>query len=272
MSRSAAPSKLDLAILVNSTDGYADTWQPFFTLFAAYWPDCPFPIVLNTETLDYKHPGLDIHVSRTWPDPTQPRPDWSESVRRCLTGMDAEVVLYLQDDYFVNDPVHVESIERFARLMQEERRPHIRIRELGGSRYEPLPEHPELWRIPPRSPYLISLQAGLWRRDALLELLRPGETPWQFERWGTIRARRAGLEFLCPDLDRYEWAGHPIIPYEPTGIVRGRWYGPAVVELFARHGIQVDFTTRGFYRVDRRERLVRAVRGRLRRIAMRLVR
>lgn len=271
MSHSAATPP-DLAILVNSTDSYADTWAPFFTLFAAYWPDCPFPIVLNAETLDYKHPGLDIRVSRTWPDPSRPRPDWSESLRRCLTGMDAEVVLYLQDDYFLNGPVDVRSVERLARLMQDEHRPHIRIRELGESRYEPLPEHPDLWRIPRRSPYLISLQAGLWRREALLGLLRQGENPWQFERWGTIRARRAGLDFLCPDLELGEWAGNRIIPYEPTGIVRGQWFAPAVVDLFAGHDIQVEFTARGFYRVDRRERIVRSVRGRARRIAMRFAR
>jgi hypothetical protein len=272
MSRSALTARPDLAILVNSTDHYADTWVPFFTLFEAYWPGCPYPIVLNTETLDFEYPGLDIRVSHTWPDRARPRPDWSGSMSRCLVSMDAEVVLYLQDDYFINGPVNVALIERFARLMHVEHRPHIRIRELGSSRYDPLPEHPELWRIPRRSPYLISLQAGLWRREVLLALLRTGENPWQFERWGTIRARRAGLEFLCPDLERNEWAGSTIIPYEPTGIVRGRWYAPAVVELFDQHDIHVDFTARGFYRVDRRERMIRALRGHARRVAMRLAR
>ena len=236
----------DLAILVNSTDGYADTWEPFFTLFAESWPHCPYPIVLNTETLDYTHPGLEIRVSHTWPDPATPRPDWSESLRRCLAGIDAEVVLYLQDDYFLNGPVDVETVEGFARILEAENRPHILLRELTGSRrYEALPDHQGLWRIPSRSPYLVSLQAGLWRRVALQGLLRSGENPWQFERWGTIRARREGLDFLCPDLNRYEWAGRTIVPYEPTGIIRGRWYAPAVVELFERHGIEVDFSARG---------------------------
>jgi hypothetical protein len=271
MSDAAAPGRPDLAILVNSTDRYADTWAPFFTLFAAYWPGCPYEIVLNTETLDYRHPGLDIRVSRTWPDPAAPRPDWSESLSRCLAGIDAAVILYLQDDYFLNGPVDVEAVEQFARILEQGARPHVLLRELTGSRhYEPLPDHAQLWRIPARSPYLVSLQAGLWRREALQGLLRSGESPWQFERWGTIRARRAGLEFLCPNLDRYEWAGRPVIPYEPTGIVGGRWYAPAVVELFDRHGIRVDFSGRGFYRVDRRERIVRGIRANLRRLAMRI--
>ena len=181
------------------------------------------------------------------------------------------VVLYLQDDYFLNGPVDVTTLEEFVVSMQRDGSPHIRLRELGGSRYEQASGDARLWRIPARSPYLVSLQAGLWRREALQGLLRSGESPWQFERWGTMRARRAGMAFLCASLEQYEWAGRPVIPYEPTGIVRGRWYAPAVVELFERHGIQVDFAVRGFYRMDWRERIVRAVRANVRRLTMRIV-
>lgn len=259
----------DLVILVNSTEGYADAWEPCFALLEAYWPGCRYDIVLNTERTPYTHPRLRIRSSRTWPDPGAARPGWGESMRRCLVGIEAPVVLYLQEDYFLNAPVDVARVEQFTRIMLDEDRPHVRLRELGASRYEPLPEHPELWRIPNRSPYLVSLQAGLWLRSALLELLRPEESPWEFERRGTLRARRSGMEFLCPDLERWEWSGNPIVPYEPTGIVRGRWFAPAVVDLFAAHGLEVDFSRRGFYEVDRRERVVRAARAWARRVAMR---
>jgi hypothetical protein len=180
-------------------------------------------------------------------------------------------VLYLQEDYFINGTVDVSTIEHFVRIMINEERPHVRIRELDGARYDPLPEHPDLWVIPRRRPYLVSLQAGLWARTTLRDLLRPAEDPWQFERYATLRARRAGMTFLCADLERWEWSGQPLIPYEPTGIVRGRWYAPAVVDLFARHGIEVDYDKRGFYEVDRRERLVRRARAMTRRAVMRVL-
>jgi len=270
--RPSVPIGVDeLTILVNSTDGYADCWEPFMTLLAAYWPECPYRIVINTERRTFEFPGLRVSTSRTWPDESTPRPTWSESIGRCLDGIGSPVVLYLQEDYFINGPVDVATIERFVRIMIDEARPHIRIRELAGARYEPLPEHPELWIIPPRRSYLVSLQAGLWSRTALRDLLHASEDPWQFERHGTLRARRAGLQFLCVDLERWEWNGQPLIPYEPTGIVRGRWYAPAVVDLFAGHGIQVDYELRGFYVLDRRERFVRRVRATLRRVAMRVL-
>ena len=33
---------------------------------------------------------------------------------------------------------------------------------------------------------------------------------------------------------------------DPTGIVKGRWQRDIVVELFANHHIEVDYTARGF--------------------------
>ena len=270
----AEPSPIgvdELTILVNSTDGYADCWEPFMTLLAAYWPHCPYRIVINTERRTFEFPGLRVSTSRTWPDESSSRPTWSESLSRCLEGIDSSVVLYMQDDYFLNGPVDVGMIERFVRIMIDEERPHILVRVLDYARYDPLPEHPELWVIPRRRPYLVSLQAGLWSRAALRSLLRQAEDPWQFERYGTLRARRSGLTFLCPDLERSEWSGQPLIPYEPTGIVRGRWYAPAVVDLFAEHGIEVDFSRRGFYVLDRRELFVRRLRALTRRAAMRIL-
>ena len=36
-----------------------------------------------------------------------------------------------------------------------------------------------------------------------------------------------------------------IIPYIFTGIIQGRWYNK-VVPLFEKHGIEIDYTLRGF--------------------------
>lgn len=41
-------------VVINSCDGYADIRVAFLTLLDRYWPDRPWPLVLNTETL----PGL----------------------------------------------------------------------------------------------------------------------------------------------------------------------------------------------------------------------
>jgi len=47
--------------------------------------------------------------------------------------------------------------------------------------------------------------------------------------------------------DVYGDAQPQVIPYTPTGIVKGRWYADAVVDLFAREGIEIDYERRGWY-------------------------
>jgi hypothetical protein len=50
--------------------------------------------------------------------------------------------------------------------------------------------------------------------------------------------------------------------------VRGKWYAPAVVDLFAAHGISVDYSKRGFHRETMGRRIVVPARAFARRVAM----
>lgn len=50
--------KLSCAVLVNSCDKYSETWIPFFTLLKKYWPDCEYPIYLNTENKKCSIPDI----------------------------------------------------------------------------------------------------------------------------------------------------------------------------------------------------------------------
>jgi len=53
----------NLTVLVNSTDTFSDCWPPFFQLFKRYWPECPCPIILNTETKDYRDAAFHFEQS-----------------------------------------------------------------------------------------------------------------------------------------------------------------------------------------------------------------
>lgn len=48
----------DLTMMVSSTDSYEDCWNPYFLLMQKFWPDCPYPVVLNTEEKSYAYPTL----------------------------------------------------------------------------------------------------------------------------------------------------------------------------------------------------------------------
>ena len=239
----------DLTILVNSSDGFEDCWAPFFTLFAKYWPGCTSPIVLNTETKDAAFAGLTLRASRVALGEAR-RLTWSECLARCLDRIDTPYVLYLQEDFFLEAPVQTALIERFMNTLRHGRADVIRLMECGGSG----PWHPTddalLWRVDQHAAYRIALQAALWRKNTLRSHLRMHESPWQLEVFGSARARRVKDQVLCVNRDRFHGHGTEVFPYEPTGVVKGRWERHIVEPLFAKQGIDIDFSLRGFYDPD----------------------
>ncbi len=261
----------NLTVLVNSTDTFSDCWPPFFQLFKRYWPSCPCHVVLNTETREHSDTELQLACSKVQAsDPAgSPRLAWSDCLIRCLDVVRTPLVLYLQDDYFLNGPVDQAFVAQCVDVMIENNVPHIRLMEVDTrARYQKTHLHPLLWEIDQRANYRVSLQAGLWGVAALRGLLRTGESAWTFERRGSVRAMSRPDVFLCQSLDHFNHQGRYPIPYQPTGIVKGKWYAPAVVELFAANGISVDYAKRGFYRDSLRRRMVIPTRALLRRMAM----
>jgi hypothetical protein len=234
-------------VFVNSTDSFEDCWYPFFKLFSKYWGGSNPKIVLNTETKDFSYTGLDITCSKVGgSNPTQ-RLAWGECLLRCLGKINTEIVLYLQEDYFINAPVDVEQIDAFVKIMLNEHYSHISLVTFSnGGPWHPT-KYPLLWEVDQKASYRISMQAGLWRKERLRFYIRKHETPWQFEVWGTKRAHRIKDSFLCIRHDVCDNRQQYIIPYEPTGIVKGKWKREAVYRLFLENGINVDFSKRGFY-------------------------
>lgn len=236
----------DLTILVNTSDNFEDCWIPFFTLFNQFWPDCPYPIVLNTETKNFKFKGLDIYCSKV-ANAEVHRLTWSECLARCLHLIQTPYVLYLQEDYFLEAPVRSEFIATFLEEMQKDQADVIRILECGGAGPWHPTYHPLLWEVDQKSAYRISLQAGLWRKTTLDAHIRLHESPWQLEVFGSARARRKKEKVFCVNRDEFSKPEAEILPYQPTGIVAGQWQREIVEPLFAKHGIEVDFAKRGFY-------------------------
>jgi len=103
-----------------------------------------------------------------------------------------------------------------------------------------------LWRVDRSARYLISLQAALWDRAAMHSTLRAHETAWDFELLGSGRASRSGMDVYCLSRDLFANENR-VVPYTPTGVMMGRWNEDLVVPLFAEHGIDVDFSKRGFH-------------------------
>jgi hypothetical protein len=236
----------DLTVVVNTCDLFEDCWPAFFTLYAKYGAALEAPIVLNTEKKTYHHSGLTIRSAQVARGVDR-RLTWSECLAACLDSIQSPFVLYLQEDFFIESAVDVKTLNALVTELREGRADVIRIMECGGSGPWHSTENPLLWRVDQRAQYRIALQAALWRKDTLRAQLRAHESPWQLEVYGSARARRNTKErVFCLNRDRFHGPGKEVIPYTPTGVVKGKWekFVPA---LFEREGIAMDFSKRGFF-------------------------
>jgi len=240
--------KRNFSILVNSCDSFDDCWNPFFSLFARYWPNCEESILLNTERKNYCFPGLNIRCTRVQTDGTAKSLSWSECLARTLDQIETQLVLYLQDDYFIERPIKTSLITEFVALMVADRSiEHIGLTHFGSQGPFEQTVDERLWKIGKRAGYRISTQAALWQVDTLRSYLRPKENAWMFEVFGSRRSWRRKETFLTVNRDMYEPKKEPIIQYMHTGITKGKW-NPQVAALFHAHGIVADFSARGFSR------------------------
>lgn len=236
-----------LTILVNTTDSFSDVWPAFFKLFAENWPDCPHQIVLNTESAEYSYPNLNIVCSKVGLGQKSINLTWSTCLMRCLESIQTDTLLYLQEDYFLNRPVRFDLIDHYVNLLVQKDLHNIRLMECSGAGPWIPTENEYLWEVDLKSNYRISLQAGIWNTKILKSLLLKHETPWQFEIWGTKRIQNQKYRIYCINRDKFSGPETQIVPYQPTGIIRGKWNRDAVYDLFKEHGIAIDYSQRGFY-------------------------
>jgi hypothetical protein len=237
----------DLAIFVNSSDGFQDCWPAFFDLYCLYGGSLKTAkVVLNTERADYRSiNGLDMSCSKTWPRADAKRPTWSESLLRGLAGLECASVLYLQEDYFFIRPVNVDLISEAMNALNHD--PSVGVVYLNsyGPRFKRYTHYRgNLVHIQKPADYLVSTQAAVWRKDYLQSLMRPWENGWMFEKFGTLRAHIGRHKHLSVNPSVMKTA--PAIDYVYTGVMKGKW-NKDCIEVFREHGIHVDFSQRGFY-------------------------
>lgn len=233
-------------VVINSCDQYSDCWPAFFKLFHKYWPDLEAPILLNADTM--LPPVNAINVTSTeFAKGSATRVPWCIAVRTAIERAQTPLVLYLQEDYFLDAPVPTLEIARIAEAMLA--RPNVgcvQLTEYGS--YGPFApdDDPRFMRIRPGARYRISHQAALWRKDCLKRYTPIGENGWMCEVYGSWRSRSDDTEFLAVNRQRYGVTEAKLLSYICTGIVKGRWH-KEIPALFEREGIELDFSTRGFY-------------------------
>lgn len=219
--------KNNCVIIVSSCDAYNDAWDPFFTLFFRYWPDCPFAVYLVSNYKEYKDKRvISIRVGED--------KKWATNMMIALEGTKSPYIIYLQEDYFLQSRVDTEYVNKLVYYAE--------CNNVSCLRLFPSPP-PDIFfnntlnlgKINNDAAYRVSLQAALWKSDDLKNLICEGESGWDMEYNGTLRSVAKGL-FLS--------VKKSVLNYlTQTGIVKGKWTVEAV-KLCKKEGVKIDLSTR----------------------------
>jgi hypothetical protein len=187
---SSAPTFNNITIVVSSCDKYAELWDPFFTFLFKNWPslltqNAHIPIILISGYKDYHDSKGRVTIHYTDQDT-----DWSAGMINVLKEVKTDYVLYLQEDYIIHQPVNEERLHQLFTNMEKE---GVAYLEISPDKYflnDPKHTHlPGVALKRKHDEHRTSLQAALWRKDALRWLIKLRENPWEFERDGSIRSQ-----------------------------------------------------------------------------------
>jgi hypothetical protein len=215
------------SVLVLSCDKYSDLWKPFWTLFWRYWPDCPFPAYLGTNQEQFHHPR--VRILETGADG-----NWTRMVRTELSALQTPYVLLSLEDFFLQSPVDTVDVLHCLTAIQQLDGVMLRLLPLPGPDTS-VTGYPWLGRCSPGRPYRLSTQTAIWRREALLDLLRDGESAWEFEIQGNRRIHNRTDGFYCT------W--RPVMTYRHHVVERGKWFRQKA-RKFGAMNIGCDFSRR----------------------------
>lgn len=221
-----------VAVVVSSCDAFFDVWRPFAFFFRKYWPDCPFPIFLIVNELRIR--SASIQALAVGPDC-----GWASNMKAALEKLEQPHVLYLQEDYFLNRPVHREQLaEDFACAFDHNADAFcLRARTKLERDFQPINDR--FGVVPRDSDGRTRCQTTLWKREAFLNALCEGETAWEMEARGSERTR----DMLALSYSTRENAS---LSYLMSGIVRGLWTREALA-MCKEHGFRIEPHFRGTY-------------------------
>lgn len=153
------------------------------------------PVILISDEKNYVCPHMDVSVFRATAGQGGLHSPWEYNLKRCLESINIDLVLYLQEDYFLTLPVDVNLITEFSACIAKMSWTHEETMHVGlcaRSSHGPfhLTEYPLLLEVDRQARYRFSLLPGLWNRRDFLAYIRASDSACQFEETSHIRGRR----------------------------------------------------------------------------------
>jgi hypothetical protein len=181
-----------------------------------------------------------------------------------LQQIDSEYVLFTLDDFFIHYPVKQNRVEQIIQWMKEDQNIacfYLYPFNKPGNTYPT--KYQGFQKITHEYDLILQAQMGIWRKKALLKLIRKSESPWEFEEFGSKRASKTKWDFYSIYSTEPMKEEDAVIYYILAltlgyGVSGGKWLFNNK-KLFEKYGIQADFSKRGSWKS--REEILDAIKS-----------
>jgi len=231
----------ELTIVVNTCDDYSDVLEIFFKAFEKWWPNCPYPIVINTESNQYasSFPAR-VHTSTSNGDTD----DWGARLLSTLIEIESEFVLMVYDDFIIEEKVDNDQIHKAILLLESQN--DAAVTYLINTSLPLMTNDSEALFVPIKDgvEYRLNSAPGIWRRQVLMDYTSPGDNPWAWEIFGTYKTWGDGLSYYSINPKQSD-----IFPYNYSkggAIYRGKWVQEVVDKAIINYPLSIDWGKRGF--------------------------
>lgn len=169
------------SVLVLSCDKYSWLWDPFFKRFNYFWPDKAVKIYILTNYKKCNHSNITtVAIGEDL--------NWSENLLKCIDKINEKYIFVTFEDVFLNASVDKNYFEKIKKFIVDNEVEYV------NTKANPLPKssghHKDLTLLKVGMHYRASLANAFWRKDILRDLLRLGESPWEFEHNGSKRSNK----------------------------------------------------------------------------------
>ncbi len=206
------------------------------------WTDCEYKLYLNTEHKSYSHEGIDVSVLNLSESSTDNQVPWGKRTKDCVKRIQTTYTIMMLEDFFLQKDVQQQEIDNCIDMMDNN--PNIvaiYFKRISGYE-EDYCENEKYYCMSENKPFKLNLQAGIWRTEALVNLIEDDDNPWQFE-YASSRASD-NMIFLCSKYGSHSEMENSVFPYLLVrslgyGIWEGRWLWNNK-KLFLKNGFTVD--------------------------------
>lgn len=159
-------------------DGYSDMWDDCIKLFQRFWRDCPYKVFFINNEKDVVWDGVEVlHAGKD--------AEWSRKVQMVIENCHTPYLCLLLEDFLVGYTIDTGKVERTVKFIENEKIRYFKLVNMSRAvkNRDPIYKGYRFLHIIPKSDeYGVSLQAAIWDKEYLAELLgKENYNAWVFE-------------------------------------------------------------------------------------------